>query len=492
MIENILISYLDPNPYQTRVVEDPEHIQSLAKSIQERGLLQIPTGRSKGERFQLAFGHSRLAAFKSLFEAGNTEYGVMSVNIQVLTDQQMFELAVTENHERKDLNPLEEARAMAVYRDTFGKTSEEIGQLFHLSDSAVRNKMRLVNLPDDARKALGEGRMSEGAARELLALYDLPESLLQKGAATSYWCDPAMILEKAADGAKASEIKELVDRLVVNSSSDMSDAPWKHVDLFEAVDGVEGPCKGCQYLVEYSKKPRCQKPDCFQAKWRAFKTRYLAGASEASGIQMLESDKSIYEHSTIYGDEKLAEIRKTHCENLRIYYDHGGNNKDIAGFPYSKVLCQKRSGFCTCQKALEAKVELAKAAQNKPLGGEDLKQLGRDLRRQAKDNKQKCLDLEQQAIDILVEGIRDMNPRTLYRILQKMTYSSTQSISRDDLEAIIRAIAAQMVIGMTWQDDPERLRKSYDEFLEGAGLHPLYGELYLAITAEQAQEVPSL
>jgi hypothetical protein len=92
----------------------------------------------------------------------------------------MFELAVRENLDRKDLTPIEEARAMATYRDTFGKTSDEIGELFGLSGSAVRNKMRLLELPAVVQDRVQAGEIQEGAARRLLALNRIAPQAIEK------------------------------------------------------------------------------------------------------------------------------------------------------------------------------------------------------------------------------------------------------------------------------------------------------------------------
>ncbi len=187
------IDRIDPNPWQTRKVEDVEHVRKVADSISSQGLMQAPVCRLVGAngpvseqeikafnwnewnlgetiqkspalRVQLAFGHTRLAAFKLL------GWDVMPVIIRAMTDEEMFALGVGENIARKDLTPIEEAQAMKCYRDEFKKTSAEIGKLFSLSESAVRNKMRLVELPAEAQAALAGGQISEGNARMLLSL----------------------------------------------------------------------------------------------------------------------------------------------------------------------------------------------------------------------------------------------------------------------------------------------------------------------------------
>jgi ParB family transcriptional regulator, chromosome partitioning protein len=158
-----------PNPFQTRDHEDPEHVKNLAISIGTQGLMQVPVARAAADgTVQLAFGHSRLAAFKFLRDTGNAGFEQMPVSLQALDDLQMFQAAVAENLDRKDLSPVEEARAMKVYMDDFHKTSLETGTLFHLAESTVRGKVRLLNLPPEILEGMVSGKMNEGAARELL------------------------------------------------------------------------------------------------------------------------------------------------------------------------------------------------------------------------------------------------------------------------------------------------------------------------------------
>ncbi|GAP11765.1 ParB/RepB/Spo0J family partition protein [Bellilinea caldifistulae] len=186
-----------PNPWQPRTEEDAEHIEALAASILADGLLQEPVGRlcdasgkpvsvrevmtrindpreifeKLGCDVQLAFGHSRLAAYRLLDKrCDNGQWGEMPVRIKDISDEEMFRLAVSENIQRRDLTPIEEARAMRRYREEFGKTSREIGELFGISESAVRNKMRLLELPEKVQLYLAGGVITEHFARRLLSV----------------------------------------------------------------------------------------------------------------------------------------------------------------------------------------------------------------------------------------------------------------------------------------------------------------------------------
>ncbi len=176
--ELISIEKIDPNPYQVRSTENPDVVSELAASIVRNGLMQIPTARAVDGRYQLAFGHTRLAAYKLLVSEGMIDYEKMPLNVRPLDDLQLFELAVDENIKRRDLNPIELARAMRTYLDTFHKTSEEAAEKFNVSPETVRGSVRLLGLPEDVQKQVAAGELTVGAARGLLSLQKIaPEAM---------------------------------------------------------------------------------------------------------------------------------------------------------------------------------------------------------------------------------------------------------------------------------------------------------------------------
>lgn len=167
------LDVIDPNPFQPRLREDPDHVRRIADSIKAHGLKQIPVGRvlhGDQVRVQLGAGMTRLAAFRLLLaETGDGQYAMLPVHVQSLTDQEMFETAVVENHDRKDLTPTELARSMKTYRDRFGKTSKQIGALYGLDDATVRNYLRLLDLPSQLQGQVDKGEISQATARKFLA-----------------------------------------------------------------------------------------------------------------------------------------------------------------------------------------------------------------------------------------------------------------------------------------------------------------------------------
>lgn len=191
MSELISLDLIDPNPFQPRLAEDAETIGKLADNIERNGLLQIPSARQVDGRYQLAFGHTRKAAYDLLNKRGDlNRWDEMPLNIVDLNDLQMFEAAVSENIQRRDLNPMEVAQAMKRYMSDFGKNSDECGAFFGMNGATARGKVRLIDLPLSAQKALIDGHISEGTARTLLsvakladekALNDLVKRIIEDG-----------------------------------------------------------------------------------------------------------------------------------------------------------------------------------------------------------------------------------------------------------------------------------------------------------------------
>lgn len=176
------------NPYQGRKVY--EDIEALGRSIATYGLQELPKARANGKGYQLKFGHRRREAFRWLaanWQAQNLPdryegYTVMPLDIEELTDEEMFQGAVIENEHRRNLNPIEQAEMMLVYRDQFKKTSEQIGELFGVSGATVRGIIRLRELPEPIQAQVALGEISQGAARKLLTIARVDESQVKQAA----------------------------------------------------------------------------------------------------------------------------------------------------------------------------------------------------------------------------------------------------------------------------------------------------------------------
>jgi ParB family chromosome partitioning protein len=169
----IPVDKIIPNPLQPRHILDREGLQELAESIREHGILQplLVTYDLQNEQYILVAGERRLRA------AQIAGLEIVPVVVRQVTDQERLELALVENVQRSDLTPLETAEAYRQLNEDFKLSHEEIAGRVGKSRVSVTNTLRLLKLPEAVRKALAEGRISEGHARAMLALNSAPAQI---------------------------------------------------------------------------------------------------------------------------------------------------------------------------------------------------------------------------------------------------------------------------------------------------------------------------
>jgi ParB family chromosome partitioning protein len=170
--QRVSVQAIAPNPHQPRQHLEPKALAELAASIVEHGLIQpliiseSLENAPAGAQYQLIAGERRLEAAKL---AG---LDTVPVIVKEATPEQMLELALVENIQRADLNPLEEATAYQQLAQAFGLTQQEIADKVGKNRVSVANALRLLRLPDMAKSVLASGQISEGHARALLGLED--------------------------------------------------------------------------------------------------------------------------------------------------------------------------------------------------------------------------------------------------------------------------------------------------------------------------------
>lgn len=165
-VRMIRLSEVEPNPDQPRKIFDTEPLEALAESISQHGVIQPVVVRPKDGMYMIVTGERRWRAARM---AGLSEIPVIIIEAD---DKKAAELALVENIQRKDLNPVEEARGYAALIDEFSYTQEEIAKKIGQSRSAVTNSLRLLDLPPKALDYLASGELSEGHAKVLLSLKD--------------------------------------------------------------------------------------------------------------------------------------------------------------------------------------------------------------------------------------------------------------------------------------------------------------------------------
>jgi len=170
-VRRIALGLIDSNPFQPREDFDPAEMRSLAESLQTHGLLQPVVVRRVGDRYQLIAGERRLRAAEL---AGWTDVPAQVIEAD---DRQVAELAIVENLQRKDLNPLEKAACFQRYLETYHCTQEELANRLKIDRSTIANLIRLLELPEEIQVMVRQGRLSQGHARALLPLGDPEEQI---------------------------------------------------------------------------------------------------------------------------------------------------------------------------------------------------------------------------------------------------------------------------------------------------------------------------
>jgi ParB family chromosome partitioning protein len=164
-VSDVEIALIEPNPFQPRRDFDTDALEELRQSILQQGVLQPVLLRKAGQRYQLIVGERRWRASKS---AGLTT--IPAIVREVASDGEMMELALLENVQREDLNPIEVAKAILQLQNECGLTQETIAEKLGLSRAHVANTVRLLKLPDHIQAALMDGRLTMGHARALLSV----------------------------------------------------------------------------------------------------------------------------------------------------------------------------------------------------------------------------------------------------------------------------------------------------------------------------------
>ena len=165
------LSQIRKNPYQPREKMDPDSLRELADSIVENGIIQPLAVCERNGGYQLISGARRLKAAQL---AGLRRVPVMLIEIE--SDEQLLELAIVENLQREDLNPIELAQGYKRLMDECGLTQDEIAKKVGKGRPTVANSLRLLKLPADIQEAVKKGDLTMGHARALVSIEDRDEA----------------------------------------------------------------------------------------------------------------------------------------------------------------------------------------------------------------------------------------------------------------------------------------------------------------------------
>jgi len=209
-VRNVAVEEIDPNPLQPRAQFDHNRIEELAESIRVNGIIQPLIVRRHGERFQLVAGERRLRASKV---AG---LAAVPVVIQDFADDQLLQLALIENIQREDLNPIETARAFEKLSTDLGLTHEEIAHRTGKDRVSITNLIRLLRLPEPIQLLLAERRLHMGHARAILGVPDEEKQI-------------EIANRAAAHGQSVRDVERIVRRLT-EQPSQSEEEPEKSQD----------------------------------------------------------------------------------------------------------------------------------------------------------------------------------------------------------------------------------------------------------------------
>ncbi len=168
-IFEVEVARIKPNPHQPRHHFDREMLEDLVNSIKEHGIIQPLVVYEVGDNYELIAGERRLRASKII---GLPKVPVV---VRTVTEQEKLELAIVENVQRQNLNPIEKAYGYQRLTDEFNLTQEDVSKKVCQSRTAVTNSLRLLTLSTEIQKALQEGKLTEGHAKVILGVKDVEQ-----------------------------------------------------------------------------------------------------------------------------------------------------------------------------------------------------------------------------------------------------------------------------------------------------------------------------
>ncbi len=214
--QELLIKNIAANPYQPRCNFDEEKLQELAASIKEFGVVQPVVVRKKGRSYELVAGERRLRA------AGLAGLTKVPAIVKDYDDAKMMEIALIENIQRHDLNPIEEAQGLRRLMQEFKLTQEQTAEKVGRSRSAVTNILRLLNLPEQVQAHIINGVLTMGQAKQLLGLpkqeqmCEVAEAIIANGWSSRMTEE---VVRKLKEGKKLKIVRELIEEEAKNKDN---------------------------------------------------------------------------------------------------------------------------------------------------------------------------------------------------------------------------------------------------------------------------------
>jgi ParB family chromosome partitioning protein len=211
-VQEIKLTELRPNPYQPRKIFQQETIDELKESIIEHGILQPIVVRKSIRGFEIVVGERRFRAAKE------AKLETIPAVVRDLSEQQMMELAVLENLQREDLNPIEEGLAYQMLMEKLKLTQEEVAKRLGKSRPHIANHVRLLSLPPNIQEFISTGKISMGHGRALLGLREKAKI-------------PAVVEKIIKEALSVRQLEKLIQHLNENVPRETK-KPEKKKDVF--------------------------------------------------------------------------------------------------------------------------------------------------------------------------------------------------------------------------------------------------------------------
>jgi ParB/RepB/Spo0J family partition protein len=487
------LALIDPNPWQSRLGDDPAHVQKLADDIKARagadpadpqqGLLQVPIARqhpTEAGRYQIAFGHTRLSAFRHLSnsETDGERWERFPLHVRTLTDRDMAELAARENAARKDLTAIETARAIKRLIADFHLSQIEAGKLFgYSSQSAVSNLLRLLELPDQVQDLVHSGEMPERNARLLIPVARVMPELAVKVASTSKEAEPDQF-----ESILRSSIRSR-DRSVP-----MYGVPWgkgwKPKEIPEAViqemadkgiGQVMPACESCEWHLTVGGDGVCARPICLKLKTHLFALAECVRVGKKLGIAPLAPGEKI---EVIYdGDYDSHAVRlarralASRHESLRLFPLDQTHHYNILADDLGKsdVVGLATVDMPALKKALPKESEMPPAT--------DYEARRRAEERERKEKAEVVLRMLRRAASVMF-GVIPAEPtlvNLMFKPLDTHYPGTTSTRCREMYEAadlngkreLVMFILLSEEQSISWQPDPDKTRQHIIKAAEG-------------------------
>lgn len=241
-IQEVEIAKIIPNPHQPRTEFNGDKLTELAESIKNHGIIQPLVVSRVTNGFELIAGERRLQASKL---AGLLKVPVI---IRSVSDKEKLELAIVENIHRHDLNVIEEAKAYKKLGDDFQMSQDEIALKVGKSRSAITNKIRLLQLPVEIKKAIIEGKITEGHAKAILAI----ESSEKQRALFELILKNSLTVRQVEE--KTKEISVRTHKRTVSVDPEIKDLEGRLMGIFGTKVKVTKSGAGGKIILDYYSK----------------------------------------------------------------------------------------------------------------------------------------------------------------------------------------------------------------------------------------------